>query len=316
MTNLPALISFTEAATAGSFTAAAAKLDLTPAAVSKNVARLESQLGVRLFNRSTRQLRLTAEGEAFRVRAAAALRARDEAVAEVGRARGAAVGRVRISVGVSFGRRYLLPLLPALVAKHPELQIEASLDNRAVDLLAEGYDIGIRGGVIEESSLVARRIARLPLVLVASPGYLRGRGVPKTVAALAAHELLGVRLASGAEIPWRFRKPGGRGATEMPVPARLWLSDPEALIDLALEHAGIAQVGLHHAMPYLRSGRLKAVLADVHDAGAREIVLHYPHRLYLAPRVRVTVDALLAGLGKNQDLQATREGLTAAYCAA
>jgi DNA-binding transcriptional LysR family regulator len=309
MANLPALISFTEAAAAGSFTAAAAKLDLTPAAVSKNVARLESQLGVRLFNRSTRQLRLTAEGEAFRVRAAAALRALDEAVAEVGRARGTAVGRVRISAGVSFGRRYLLPLLPALAAGHPELQIEVSLDNRAVDLLAEGYDIGVRGGVIEASSLVARRIARLPLVLIASPGYLRGRGGPRTVAELVAHELLGVRLASGAEIPWRFRKPGGRGTIEMPVPARLWLSDPEALIDLALEHAGIAQVGLHHAMPFLRSGRLKAVLTDVHDAGAREIVLHYPHRLYLAPRVRVTVDALLAGCAKNQDLNATREAL-------
>jgi DNA-binding transcriptional LysR family regulator len=315
MTNLPALVSFTEAAAAGSFTAAAAKLDLTPAAVSKNVARLESQLGVRLFNRSTRQLRLTAEGEAFRASAAAALRALDEAVAEVGRARGAAVGRVRISVGVTFGRRYLLPLLPALAARHADLQVEVSLDNRTVDLLAEGYDIGIRGGVIEESSLVARRIARLPLVLAASPGYLHARGVPKTMADLARHDLLGVRLARGGQIAWRFRRPGGRGTTEMPVPARLWLSDPEALIDLALEHAGIAQLGLHHAMPHLRSGQLKAVLTDLHDPGRREIVLHYPHRQYLAPRVRVTVDALLAGFAKNQDLNATREALPRAFCA-
>ena len=315
MTNLPALISFTESAAAGSFTAAAARLDLTPAAVSKNVARLEAQLGVRLFNRSTRQLRLTAEGEAFRSRAAAALRALDEAVAEVGRVRGAAVGRVRISVGVSFGRRYLLPLLPALAARHPELQVEVSLDNRPVDLLAEGFDIGVRGGVVVESSLVARRIARLPLVLVASPAYLRGRGVPRNVADLAGHELLGVRLDGGGEIPWRLRKPGSRTAGNWPVVARLWLSDPEALIDLALEHAGIGQVGLHHAMPFLRSGQLKAVLTDVHDAGNREIVLHYPHRQYLAPRVRVTVDALLAGFARNQNLNAARETLPPEYCA-
>lgn len=313
MTNLPGLVSFTEAAAAGSFTAAAAKLDLTPAAVSKNVARLERQLGVRLFNRSTRQLQLTAEGEAFRARAAAALRALDEAVAEVSRARGAAVGRVRISVGVSFGRHYLLPLLPALAAGHPELQVEVSLDNRAVDLLAEGYDIGVRGGVIEASSLVARRIAKLPLVLVASPGYVRARGVPRQVADLAQHDLLGVRLPGGGEIPWHFRRAGGRAPMALPVPARLWLSDPEALIDLALQHAGIAQVGLHHAMPFLRSGRLKAVLTDWHDAGSREIVLHYPHRLYLAPRVRVTVDALLGGFAKNADLHASRETLAAAY---
>jgi DNA-binding transcriptional LysR family regulator len=315
MTNLPALVSFTEAAAAGSFTAAAARLDLTPAAVSKNVARLESQLGVRLFNRSTRQLRLTAEGELFRERAAAALRALDDAVAEVGRARGAAVGRVRISVGVSFGRRYLLPLLPKLAREHPELQVEVSLENRAVDLLAEGYDIGVRGGVIETSSLVARRIARLPLVLVASPSYLRAHGVPATVDDLSRHELLGVRLADGHEIPWRFRKPSGRGATERALAGRLWVSDPEALIDLALEHAGIAQVGLHHAMPLLRAGRLKAVLTDLHDPGEREIVLHYPHRQYLAPRVRVTVDALLAGFAKNADLHAGRDALPAAFCA-
>jgi DNA-binding transcriptional LysR family regulator len=93
---------------------------------------------VRLFNRSTRRMRLTAEGAAFRARAATALRELDEAMAEVGHARDAAVGRVRISVGVSFGRRYLLPLLPALAARHPQLQLEVSLDNRALDLLAEG----------------------------------------------------------------------------------------------------------------------------------------------------------------------------------
>ncbi len=315
MTNLALLESFTMAADAGSFTAAGARLDLTPAAVSKNVARLESQLGVRLFNRSTRQLRLTAEGEAFHARATAALRMLDEAVAEVGRVRGAAVGRVRISVGVSFGRRYVLPLLPALAAAHPELQIELSLDNRAVDLLGEGYDIGIRGGVIEASGLVARRIARLPLVLVASPAYLRERGVPATPADLARHRLLGVRLPSGQEIAWRFRKPGGRGSIEVGLQAQLWLSDPEALLDPALAHAGIAQLGLHHAMPFLRSGRLKAVLTRLHDPGQREIVLHYPHRQYLAPRVRVTVDALLAGLAKDRDLAATREALLPQWCA-
>ena len=315
MRALYGLVSFTEAAASGSFTAAAAKLNLTPAAVSKNVARLEDQLGVRLFNRSTRQLRLTAEGETFRARTAPALRALDEAVAEIGHARGEAVGRVRISTGVSFGRHYLLPLLPPILAAHPELQIEASLENRAVDMLAEGFDIVVRGGVIEESSLIARRIARLPLVLVASPGYLRDRGVPVVPTDLARHDLLGVRPAGGGEIPWRFRKPGRRCTVEIPLTARLWLSDPEALLGLALEDAGIAQVGLHHAMPYLRSKRLKVVLRDVHDAGEREIVLHYPHRLYLAPRVRVTVDALLAGLAGNRDLHARPDALPQACLA-
>lgn len=313
MTNLALLASFTAAAEAGTFTAAAARLDLTPAAVSKNVARLEAELGVRLFNRSTRQLRLTAEGDTFRERAAAALRMLDEALAEVGRTRGAPVGRVRISVGVSFGRRYVLPLLPDLTTAHPQLQIELSLDNRTVDLLAEGFDIGIRGGVIPDSGLVARRIAKLPLVLVASPSYLRRHGVPESPDELAQHRLLGVRLSSGQEIPWRFRKPGGSSSVERPVNAPLWLSDPEALLDPALAHAGIAQLGLHHAMPFLRSGRLKAVLTQQHDPGQREIVMHYPHRQYLAPRVRVVVDALLSALAQDRDLTATRESLAAPW---
>jgi DNA-binding transcriptional LysR family regulator len=315
MRNLHGLVSFTEAAAAGSFTAAAAKLNLTPAAVSKNVARLEDQLGVRLFNRSTRQVRLTAEGEMFRTRTAPALRALDEAVAEVSHARGGAVGQVRLSVGISFGRQYLLPLLPAIVAAHPELQIDVSLDNRPVDMLAEGFDIAIRGGVIEESSLVARRIARLPLVLVASPEYLSGRGVPAAPEDLAAHDLLGARLPGGGEIAWRFRKSGRRGSFQMPLTARLWLSDPEALLGLALEHAGIAQVGLHHAMPHLRAKRLKVLLSERHEAGERDIVLYYPHRSYLAPRVRVTVDALLAGLASNRDLHAKPDQLPQVFLA-
>jgi DNA-binding transcriptional LysR family regulator len=315
MKNLPGLVSFAEAAAVGSFTAAAAKLDLTPAAVSKNVLRLEQQLGVRLFNRSTRQLQLTAEGKAFSSRVGLALRTLDEAVAEISQTRDEAKGRVRISVGVSFGRRYLMPLLPALTARYPQLQIEVSLENRPVDLVAEGFDIGVRGGVLKESSLVARRIAKLPLILVASPTYLRLRGTPTTPAALNSHDLLGVRVAHGNDIPWRFRKTGARGFTEMAVNARLWVSDPEALIDLALLHAGIAQIGLHHAMSYLRSGRLKAVLTQHHDAGDREIVLHYPHRQYLAPRVRVTVDALLQQLGHNEDLHAARATLAPTYCA-
>lgn len=119
-----------------------------------------------------------------------------------------------------------------------------------------------------------------------------------------------MRLPAGGDIPWRYRRPGGGGTTALPMAARLWLSDPEALIDLALEHAGIAQVGLYHATPLLRSGRLKAALTDLHDPGGREIVLHYPHRQYLAPRVRVTVDALLSGLAKNADLHAARDALS------
>lgn len=301
MKQLQGLLAFVETANAGSLTAAAERLEVTPAAVSKSLARLEAQLGVRLLQRSTRRLALTDEGAGFLAKARAALRALDEAVANVSESARAPTGRVRISVGVAFGRRWVLPALPALTARYPGLAIEIDLDNRPVDLVAEGFDIGIRGGVIEDSSLVARRICRLPVVLVATPAYLRQAGVPRTVDELAGHRCAMVRYPGKPPTPWRFS--GARGKpSEFAPDAALSVSDPEGLVDLALAHAGIAQVGLHHALPYLRSGRLKLVLTHLHDPGQREFVLHYPHRQYLAPRVRVVVDALLAHFAQAEDL--------------
>lgn len=161
---------------------------------------------------------------------------------------------------------------------------------------------------------MARRICRLPLVLVATPGYLKQAGVPADIEDLARHRCVAMRHAATGTTPWRFVKPGGRRVDFVP-DAALAVSDPEALIDLALAHAGIAQTGLHHALPYLRSGRLKVVMHGVHDPGEREFVLHYPHRRYLAPRVRVVVDALLAHFARSTDLHLTAEDI-AAYAAA
>lgn len=303
MKQLQGLLAFVEAATTGSLTAAADRLEVTPAAVSKSLARLEEQLGVRLLHRSTRRLSLTEEGRGFLASARLALRALDDAVADVSQAARTPAGRVRISVGVAFGRRWVLPALPALVQKHPALAIDVDLDNRPVDLVAEGFDIGIRGGVIEDSSLVARRICRLPLVLVASPSYLKQAGVPRRVEDLASHRCAAVRHSGNVTTPWRFVRAGKR--VEIVPEAAISVSDPEALIDLALAHAGIVQTGLHHALPYLRSGRLKIVLHGQHDPGDREFVLHYPHRQFLAPRVRVVVDALMAHFAAASDLHAT-----------
>ncbi|HEX6706565.1 MAG TPA: LysR substrate-binding domain-containing protein [Albitalea sp.] len=301
MKQLQGLLAFVEAATTGSLTAAADRLDVTPAAVSKSLARLEERLGVRLLNRSTRRLGLTAEGAGFLAKARLALRALDDAVADVSQAARTPAGRVRISVGAAFGRRWVLPALPALTARYPELAIELDLDNRPVDLVAEGYDIGIRGGFIEDSSLVARRICRLPLALVASPAYLKQAGVPVSVDELAQHRCAVVRFAGSTPSPWRFVRAGGRRVEFMPE-APLSVSDPEAVLDLALAHAGIVQAGLQHALPYLRSGRLKLVMSGQHDPGDREFVLHYPHRQFLAPRVRVVVEALLAHFKELGDL--------------
>jgi DNA-binding transcriptional LysR family regulator len=295
MKNLQGLIAFVETASAGSLTAAAAKLDVTPAAVSKSLAKLESQLGVRLLQRNTRRLAPTAEGEAFLHKARSALRDLDDAVAQVSQATAAPSGRVRISCASGFGRRWVLPVLPPLLLQYPELAVDVDLENRPVDLVAEGYDIGIRGGVIRDSSLVVRRVCALPAVLVASPVYLRKHGVPRLPQELGTHRCASVRFATSGVPAWRFKRGGSsKGPWEWTPPATLTTSDPDALAELALAGAGIVQTSLQHALPYLRSGRLKLVLTEVHDPGVREVVLHYPHRSLLAPRVRVVVQALLA----------------------
>ncbi len=302
MRNLQGLTSFLEAASAGSFTAAALRLDLSPAAVSKNIIKLETELGVRLFNRHTRRIRLTTEGEAFAVQAREALRALDDALAGVTQTQAEPAGRVRISVGASFGRRYVLPLMPTLLARHPKLEVDVSLENRPVDLVAEGFDIGIRGGIVKDSSLVARRVARLPLVLVAAPEYLARRGTPTCVAELAGHDLLGTRMPDGSATPWKFRQSRRGASQEFIPPARLWASDPEAQLGLAVAGAGILQTALHHAGADLAAGRLARLLPTLHDPDEREIVLHYPHRQFLSPRVRVVVEALLVHLASQTAL--------------
>jgi len=301
MKNLQGLLAFVETATSGSLTAAAERLEVTPAAVSKSLAKLEQQLGVRLLNRSTRRLALTNEGERFLAEARAALRLLDQAVAGVSQSASEPAGRVRISVGIGFGRRHVLPALPAITAQYPQLAIDVDLDNRPVDLVAEGFDIGIRGGVIEDSSLIARRVCKLPTTLVASTAYLKQAGVPASPEALSSHRCAAVRLANGLVAPWCFVRPGGR-RLEITPPAALSSSDPETLIDLILAGAGIAQAGLYHALPHLRAGSLKLLMPGVHDPGQREVVVHYPHRQYLAPRVRVVVDALLAHFAAEPDL--------------
>jgi len=306
-----AMLSFVQAADRGSFAAAARALGISPAAVGKNVAGLEGALGVRLMNRSTRSLQLTAEGAVFVERARAAIDALDTAIDAVAAQRAEPVGRVRISVGSGIGHRYLLPLIPGLMQRHPGLVPELAFDDRRVDLVRDGYDLALRGGQIEDSGLVSRTVCRLHTVLAASPAYLEASPQLRRPDDLDRHRLIAVRFLSGTVSRWSFTGPGGTRIDRAPEPAALVVSDPAAAAGAAVAGVGIAQVAVHHVWRHLLAGRLKVVLARHHHDGTRTLALQYPHRALLAPRVRATVEYLHERLSRDPALRMSPQELRA-----
>lgn len=297
-----AILSFVQAADAGSFAAAARALGISSAAVSKNIAGLEKALGVRLMNRTTRTLNLTEEGEAFLRQARIALDALELATDAVIAHRAAPSGRVRISTSVGFGRDQLAPTLPGLLAQYPGLAVEVDFDDHVIDLVRDGYDLALRGGRIADSSLVSRLICQYNMVLVASPAYLDQHGTPKHPEDLLQHRLLTRRFLGGRVSPWQFKARDGSITTLNTEAAVMTLSSPETVTQLAVAGVGIAEIGVHHAWRHLQAGELKVLLLKAHHPGSFEMTLQYPHRALVAPRVRVTVEYLLEAFAQRDEL--------------
>ena len=297
-----AMTSFIDAADAGSFAAAARLQGVSTAAISKNIAGLEQALGVRLMNRTTRKLSLTEEGAAFLQQARIAIAALDTAVDTVVAGKMETRGHVRISTSAAFGREQLLPALPGLRQRYPGLSVEVDFDDRVTDIVRDGYDLAIRGGRIVDSSLISRPVCQLNMVLVASPDYLAQQGVPQTPEDLKNHHLIARRFLGGRVSPWGFRGEDGSLTTLEPDAAAITLSAPEAQLQAARLGLGIAQVGVHHAITHLQTGQLKVLLFGQHDPGSYEMVIQYPHRALIAPRVRVTIDYLLDTLRQDPAL--------------
>ena len=307
-----AMLSFVQAADRGSFAAAARTLGISAAAVGKNVAGLEGALGVRLMNRSTRSLQLTSEGQSFLLGARDAINALDAAIDGVAAQRAEPAGRVRITCSNGFGHRYLMPLVPQLMARYPALVLEVEFDDRRVDIVRDGFDLAFRGGQLDDSSLVSRQICALHTVLVAAPSYLERHGIPRRVADLSQHRAIAVRFLNGQTSPWSFKAAHGNALQAwLPDPAVLVVSDPQAAVAAAVSGLGITQAGVHHAWEHLKSGQLKVVLARQHASGGRAMALQYPHRALVAPRVRVTVEFLLQAMAHIEALQVSLEQLKA-----
>ncbi|WP_024873466.1 LysR family transcriptional regulator [Tolumonas lignilytica] len=300
--HITGIIAFVKSANTGSFTAAAKILNITPAAISKNVAALEQNLGVRLFNRTTRSLSLTAEGENFLANVAPALSSLDNAIESVNTQDTRPTGLVRMSVSNVIGRKLLMPIIPALLETHPELRVEIDFDDHIIDFVQEGYDLVIRAGNIHDSSMISRYLGELKRCLVASPAYLAQYGIPQHPTELNKHRLISRRFLGNRVLPWRFTFPEGSVYLHEPTGSILTLSDPGTLVNAALEGLGIAETAVYLAWSHLQKGDLKLVLFEQHDPGDFQMMVQYPHRSLIAPRVRACADFIQQALQKNEAL--------------
>jgi DNA-binding transcriptional LysR family regulator len=292
METLANLESFVRSAELGSFSAAARRLALTPAAVSRNVAMLEGHLGIRLFHRSTRKLTLTEAGERFRDAIEANLDGLQTAIASIATDRGEPSGVLKVSASVAFGIQYILPLLPALLERYPRIRPEWRFENRQVDLIAEGYDAAIGGGFELRAGLVSRPLAPAHIVPVASPAYMKGRKVPTDPSGLAS--LAGIVMR--AERTGRIRQWTMRNVVGEEVPAVLTesivVNDPAAMRKAAELGLGVAMLAIPDALPQLKSRALVRLVPKWYaDAGA--ISLYYASRSQLPAKTRVFIDHIV-----------------------
>ncbi|HYS66262.1 MAG TPA: LysR family transcriptional regulator [Paraburkholderia sp.] len=286
---------FCLAAELGSFTSAATAASVTPAAVSRSVARLEKRLGARLFVRTTRQIRLTDLGRRYFEQCRQALRQLADAEREATGQQATPAGVLRISMPTPYGHYRVLPLLAEFRARYPQVTVETHLSNRNIDFADEGFDLAIRGRAPQDSGLIARKIEDAELVVVASPGYLRAAGKLKTLDDLVNHDCIQFELpSSGRNLPWQFIRDGE--TVEIVTRGNYGSSgDVLAGVTLARHGAGLFQTYRFVVEKDLADGTLKDLLSP-YGGCSRPFILLYPHARHLSSRVRSFVDFLMERL--------------------
>ncbi|KAA0994635.1 LysR family transcriptional regulator [Pseudomonas sp. ANT_J12] len=296
METLANLESFVRSAETGSFSAAARLLALTPAAVSRNVAMLERNLGVRLFQRSTRKLSLTEAGEGFLASISSNLQGLQAAISAVSSDRGEPAGALKVSLAPTFGIGHVLPLLPAFLARYPLIRPEWHFENRQVDLIAEGYDAAIGGGFELTPGIIARTLAAADIVAVASPAYLAGRALPASPADLLEHTGIVMRgMRTGRVRQWVMRDGAGHEASAT-LHENIVLNDPAAMREAALLGLGVTLLVLPDVVTQIQRGELVRLLPDW-KADAGPISLYYPSRTLMPAKTRVFIDFVMDAFG-------------------
>ncbi|WP_413657955.1 LysR family transcriptional regulator [Paraburkholderia phenoliruptrix] len=279
---------FVLSAQEGSFTAAAARLGLTSSAVGKAVTRLEERLGTKLVHRTTRRLTLTNEGEAYLASCLRVLGELDETESFLTTGHQEPVGRVRIELPATFGRRHVLPSLLQLSQRHPRLDLSVNFSERLADLVADGVDIAVRiGRLKDDADIAARRLGEQQLVICAAPNYLDRNGTPKNRDELARHDCI-VGLQRGQRASWLVKN-AAENFESMQVAARYELADGEAMLNAALAGCGVVQLPTWLVGEHLRRGELIEILKEW-AGGEMPIHAIWPRTKYVQPRVRVVID--------------------------
>ncbi len=273
-----------------SFTAASERLGMSKALVSKYVGEVENGLGIRLFNRTTRQLALTEAGKRYYEQAVTLLEQFSAMVDDVTDEQISPRGLIRISAPVTFGEMKLAPLLTEFSNLYPELKVELILTNRAIDMLEEAIDVRLRIGGVDDSNMIARHLKTYPLILSAAPSYIQQYGLPKSPPEIAEHRcIIDSNFRVGKQ--WPFISPEGDSAT-INVSSSMAANSPQAVREMAIAGGGIAMVPNFIVEDAIDDGLLLPVLPEYTtlEFGLYAI---YPHRKYIAKKVRCFIDFAL-----------------------
>jgi len=274
----------------GSFTAASERQGISKALVSKYVGEVENRLGVRLFNRSTRRLSLTEEGQRYYDQVVPLLEEYAVMVDNVTGAQSAPRGLLRISVPQTFGEMSLSPLIPKFLENYPDLSVDLQLSDRMIDMLEEGIDVVIRIGGVDDSTLIARHIKTLPLSLCASPGYIKQYGEPQNAQQVAEHTcIIDSNFRIGKQ--WPIVSPNGQ-TESIEVSSKIAANSPRAVKEIAIAGGGVGMIPRFIIESELQQGTLQEILPGYKTLEFGLFAI-YPHRRYLSKKVRCFIDFLI-----------------------
>ncbi|NVJ96895.1 MAG: LysR family transcriptional regulator [Alphaproteobacteria bacterium] len=281
---------FTRVVEQGSFSGAGRTLRMSPALVSSRIARLESHLGVRLFNRTTRRVTVTEAGRRYYDDCLDIRRRVADAEARVSEHDTMPSGILRLTSSTSFGRQFLANQIPTFANRFPDVSLQYRMTDALVDVFGDGMDISVRIGPLADSSLKARILSPCPRYIFAAPDYLAKQGIPETPRDLIDHNCLLLRFPGSRQFRWRFQEASGEDY-DVGVEGTLDSNNGEALLEWALMGAGLVFKTYFEVADHVKAGRLKIVLAD-HMPQDAYIAALYPYEKYIPPRVRAFIDFL------------------------